>query len=159
MDCPLLVCVENTCLSLDILKIGPTSQPPPPPPPLLSSLPLLLSKTRKSPQKKSKKKLKIKNLFSTLHSQPHIIYHIGIYLLPSRNVAQNPLHFQFSTMHKCHCHAKKKSKTCSVTYLTTRVKKLHLHASRGNGLPCLGISTLDYFFEKLHVYLLILLST
>lgn len=126
MDCPLLVCVENTCLSLGILKTGPTSQQPPLP--LLSPfLPLLLSKTKKAPKKSLKKRTKKKNLFRTLHSQPHIIYHIPSRHIPNtfskRHTKPPP---STSTMHKWHCHAKK-SKTCSVTYLTTRVKKLHLH--------------------------------
>lgn len=82
--CPLtlLLCLENTCLSPGILQIGPTSeklflysapkQTVPtsqrPPLPLRSPpLPLLLSKTKKAPEKKKKKKL-----FSTLHSPPYI---------------------------------------------------------------------------------------
>lgn len=123
MDCPLLVCVENTCLSLGILKIGPTSQQPLLP---LLSCPLLSSpsplQNEKSPLKKSTKKKEF--LFSTLHSQPHIIPYT-IYQIPSRNVTQNPLP-PLPPCISATCHAKK-SKTCSVTYLTTRVKKLHLH--------------------------------
>lgn len=94
--------------------------------PLSSSPPSPLQNEKSPKIKNLKKRTKKKNLFSTLHSQPYIIYHIP-YTLPSRNVTQNPLPPLPPCISATATRKKVRHTTCSVTYLTTRVKKLHLH--------------------------------
>lgn len=116
---------ENLFLYSTTKQTVPTSQRPPLP--LLSSSPppLLLSKTKKAHQKKRKRHSQpsilnpTSHLFSKRYTHP---------LLPPSTIGNTPPPPPLLPEPCISATAtRKESKTCSVTYLTTRVKKLHLH--------------------------------